>query len=66
MKRMKHKDHGYHDALTITEEEFLKANGWIEDDGKELAAKLSRIKQNEQAEVVEFKEVKRGRPFKEA
>jgi hypothetical protein len=44
MKRMKHPEHGFHDAYSSAEEEALRARGWVEDDGSAIAAKLQPSK----------------------
>ena len=62
MKRMKHANHGFHDAMSASEETELKKSGWIEDDGSALKNKLALIHAKETATEVEFKEVRRGRP----
>lgn len=31
MKRMKHPDHGFHNAYTTQEEELLRKSGWVAD-----------------------------------
>lgn len=48
MLRMKHKDHGFTHAYTVTEEATLRANGWIGEDesfsGEEVAASADQPK----------------------
>lgn len=43
MKRFKHPEHGFHTPLTPEELKIMKANGWVEDDGAELKAKLAAL-----------------------
>lgn len=41
MKRMMHPSHGYGFAGNTIEEKTMRGNGWVDDDGKALAAKVA-------------------------
>lgn len=56
MKRYSHPEHGYHIPANPEELKAMLANGWKEDDGMALAAKLRALE--EPAE----EKPRRGRP----
>ena len=41
MKRMQHPQHGFHVISAGDDVELMRRNGWVDDDGKALAAKLA-------------------------
>lgn len=52
MKRMMHSQHGYAHAYNALEEQSMRENGWVDDDGQALAEKLKSLGLDEQAEEV--------------
>lgn len=43
MARLKHPNHGFADVFDGNQIITMRANGWIDDDGSELAAKLAGL-----------------------
>lgn len=50
-KRMRHPEHGFHHPLSPDELKTMRANGWVEDDGAELKAKLATVAAPQGTEV---------------